>query len=116
MSLAVAAVAGAIAGGIYTLSPMAIWFACGAAAILWVSGRGLPPRERCWIITVLAVAFAIRLALVVGLLVFGAADQAQFNALSGDEQYMIIRSMHQRSLWLALPLTFDPFLDLFDLY
>ena len=110
--------AGIVLGIVYTLSPMTVWFAAGVAAVILLGGYRLPPRERMWVAGLLAVAIAIRAALVAGLFLFGTPDRlyASFNVFFGDEQYMIIRAFRQRAVWLGESMRADAFTDVFEVY
>ncbi len=113
----VAVAAGAALGFVYTLSPMAVWFCVGSFVLVWCGGRGLPARERRWIMGVLIGALALRAAILAALFLLGTPDvQASFSVFFGDEQYMLIRALRQRSLWLGLPMRSDAFTDIFELY
>jgi hypothetical protein len=113
--------AGAIAAGIalgivYTLSPMSVWFLIASAAIVWVGGRDLPPRERRWVRGLLAAAIAVRVLLIAALFLFGTPDHAPFSVFFGDEQYLVFRSWRLRNLWLGSSLTEEAFRDVYDVY
>jgi hypothetical protein len=114
----IAVLVGVLVGGVYTLSPMTVWFVLGAAALLRLAVRGLPPREQRWIAALLVGAFAIRVAMVGALFLFGSPDRiyVPFNVFFGDEQYMIVRALRIRAIWLGLPMRFDAFTEAYELY
>ena len=114
----IAAIAGVVIGCVYTLSPMTVWFVLGAAALLRIGVRGLPPREQRWIGGLLFGAMAIRLAMVAALFLFGSPDRiyVPFNVFFGDEQYMIVRALRLRAIWLGLPMRIDAFSDAYEVY
>ena len=114
----IAGLIGVVVGGVYTLSPMTVWFVLGAAALLRIAVRGLPPREQRWIAALLVGALAIRVAMVAALFLFGSPDRiyVPFNVFFGDEQYMIVRALRIRAIWLGLPMQFDAFADAYQLY
>jgi hypothetical protein len=112
-----AAVAAGIAlGFVYTLSPLTVW--CGAASVVvvWWAGRGLPVREARWVRGLLAAAIAVRAVMVAALFLFGSGDHMWFNVFFGDEQYVIVRSLRLRHLWLGSPISLEALFDVFDLY
>jgi hypothetical protein len=51
-------------------------------------------------------ALAIRVAMVAALFLFGSPDRiyVPFNVFFGDEQYMIVRALRIRAIWLGLPM------------
>jgi hypothetical protein len=111
-----AVLAGLLIGVAYTLSPLSVWFAVGGAALIALGGRGLPPRERRWIRGLLVAAIGIRAALAAALFLFGSADHMWFNTFFGDEQYVIVRSLRLRTLWLDGPISREALFDVFDMY
>jgi hypothetical protein len=111
-----AILAGVLLGFLYTLSPMTVWFVPASVAIVMWAGRSLPPRERRWIRGLLVGAILVRVFAVAALFLFGTPDYASFNVFFGDEQYMVIRSIRLRNLWLGLPLSPEAFVDVFDSY
>ena len=54
-------------GFLYTLSPVGVWCGVGVVGLLTWAGRGLPDRERRWLLSLLAVALGLRLLVVIGL-------------------------------------------------
>jgi hypothetical protein len=114
MPLAIAA--GALLGIVYTLSPLTVWFAMASVLIIWTGTRGLPPGEARWVARILAGAIAVRVVIVAALFLFGTADHLWFNTFFGDEQYLLVRSLRLRHLWLGSPISLEALFDLFDLY
>jgi hypothetical protein len=114
----IAVLVGVVVGCVYTLSPMTVWFVLGAAVLLRVAVRGLPTREQRWIAALLIGAMAIRVAMVGALFLFGSPDRiyVPFNVFFGDEQYMIVRALRMRAIWLGLPMRFEAFTDAHELY
>jgi hypothetical protein len=113
-----AVIAGAALGIAYTLSPMAIWFIVGAAAVLWIAVRGLSAREQRWVAGVIVCAMTIRVAMVAALFLFGTPDRiyVPFNVFFGDEQYMIVRALRERAIWLGATMRPDAFMEAFEVY
>jgi len=110
--------AGVVLGLLYTLSPMTLWFIAAGAALVWYAGRDLPARERRWVSALLVGAMAVRAAMVAALLLFGTPDRVYvpFNVFFGDEQYMIIRALRQRALWLGSSIRAEAFANVFEQY
>lgn len=115
---ALAVVIGIALGAVYTLSPMTVWFVVGVAVLLGMAVRGLSPRERRWIAALLAGAMAVRAAMMAALFLFGSPDRiyVPFNVFFGDEQYMIVRALRQRAIWLGLSMRVEAFSDAFEVY
>lgn len=107
---------GVLLGIVYTLSPLTVWFAVASASILWIGGRRLPAREQRWVRGLLAVAIAVRVLLMAALFLFGTSDHGSFNVFFGDEQYLLVRSLRLRNLWLGAPLSLEALFDVFDAY
>lgn len=114
----IALVLGVALGCVYTLSPMAVWFVVGAAALVRIAMRGLSAREGRWVAGLLIGAMAARAVMVAALFLFGSPDRiyVPFNVFFGDEQYLIVRALRQRALWLGLPMRVEAFSDAFELY
>ncbi len=113
-----AVVIGIAVGAVYTLSPMSVWFAVGAVAVIWCSRRGLPAREGRWIAGLLVAALAVRAAMIAALFLFGSPDTiyVPFNVFFGDEQYNLVRAMRLRAFWLGASIRQESFLNIFELY
>ncbi len=109
---------GVVIGCVYTLSPMTVWFLVCASVLLRIAVRGLPAREQRWIAALLVGAMAIRVAMVAALFLFGSPDRiyVPFNVFFGDEQYMIVRALRLRAIFLGLPMRIDAFSDAYELY
>lgn len=98
--LALALVAAAI---VAMLSPLTLWFAVAIVGAVGLLVRGLEPSERRWVVGIVAVAVALRLAALGAL--FLSADHARvpFASLFGDEDYFIKRSLWLRNVSLGVP-------------
>jgi hypothetical protein len=112
----VAVAAGAVLGVIYTLSPLTVWFAAASVLLIRLGTRGLPAREARWIGSVLVAAIAVRGVIVGGLFLLGTPDHMWFNTFFGDEQYLLVRSLRLRHLWLGSPISLEALFDVFDSY
>ena len=112
----VAVSVGALLGIVYTLSPLTVWSAAASVLIVRLATRGLPPREARWVGGVLVSAIAVRVALIAGLFLLGSPDQMWFNTFFGDEQYLLVRSLRLRHLWLGAPVSLEALFDVFDSY
>src|SRR5579862_1211478 len=108
--------AGVLLGSAYTLSPLTVWFVATSVLLVWAGGRGLPPREQRWVRGLLIAGLAVRVLLVGGLFLFGTPDHTWFSVFFGDEQYVLIRSLRLRDLWLRSPLSLEALSDIFDSY
>jgi hypothetical protein len=95
---------GAVAGLVYTLSPLTVLCGLALIAIIGWGSRGLTPRERRWFLTLVIVAIVARVILVAGL--FMAADPDKpFATFFGDEELFKNRSIWLRNLSLELPMS-----------
>jgi len=114
----IAIAAGVALGFLYSLSPMSVWFVVLGAALVRLAMRGLSPREARWVAGLLITAMAIRAVIVAALFLFGSPDRiyVPFNVFFGDEQYMIVRALRQRAVWLDLPMRVEQFSDAFEIY
>lgn len=108
-----AAVAGAIIGLVYTLSPLTV-LVLAALPLLWRwAGRDLSDRERRWLTVVLCVAVAARLIAIGGL--FLSADSARpFANFFGDEEFFKRRSIWMRNIGLGVPIAGSDVIYAFD--
>jgi hypothetical protein len=109
---------GVVLGIAYTASPLTIWFIPAAAALTWWAGRGASPREQRWIVGLILATIGVRLALLAGLFLFGEPDipHVPFTVFFGDEQYLIVRTLRQRALWLGSTMNNEAFEGVFELY
>jgi hypothetical protein len=99
--LVLSAVAIGIAlGAGYAASPLTLWFAVAMIVVFAWAGRGLPARERQWICGMLAVAIALRLALIAVL--FLTSDHHEYGSFfwDGDGVYLKRRALWIRNVWL----------------
>jgi hypothetical protein len=107
---------GIATGVIYTLSPLAVWFAIAVALIVWSFGRGLDAGERRRVRIVVIVALAARV-LAVALLFLGTNhNQVPFGSFFGDEAYFLYRSMWLRNIGLGIPIHRADLIYAFDDY
>lgn len=115
LPVAVACVAGALVGALYTLSPMLVWFGVAMVPLFAWVGRGLGGRERTWVFALLGSAVALRLfALVIFYFVTRPVDGAfvglmtlpddSFPVLIPDEWYLAHKARMLRYAALGIPL------------
>ena len=92
--------AGIVLGAIFTGSPLALVSLLAAAAVIGLSGRGLPDDERRVLATVLTAALAVRVALVMALVVTALPqlNDLAIGSLSGDDAYYLGRAIRARDL------------------
>jgi hypothetical protein len=112
-----ATVAGGIALGlVYALSPLAVWFALAMWVVVAWAAHDLEGVERRWVIGLLVVAIAARVAAIGGL--FAVTDHAAvpFGSFFGDEEYFIRRSMWLRNVALGIPIHRADLIYAFDEY
>src|SRR3954467_13070917 len=89
------AAGGAIAGALYTLSPLGIYGLALVGLAIALAGAGLPATERQQLTVVLVVAILVRL-LVLGAVFVRATpmhDDQFVASYSGDEAYSLARAM-----------------------
>lgn len=105
--------AGVALGVVYSLSPLTV---LGLTLLVGVSrwaSRGLSARERQWFFVLIAVAVALRLAIVAGMLLF--ADPGQpFATLFGDEQFFKNRAVWMRNIGMGVPVSAADFIYAFQ--
>jgi hypothetical protein len=104
-----AAIAGAVAGVAYTLSPFAALFAALAVLLFWWALRGLDGIERRRVCGLLAVATMLRLAAIAALLLTTTPAQ-HFNAYFPDGRFAIARSWWILNIWQGV--TIGPLYEL----
>lgn len=100
-TLLVATAAGAMIGVSYAMSPMTVWFALACVGLAAWAGRGLPPRERRWVLGTLGVAIILRVVPVLALfLLRGPRDQYSVSFFfDGDGAGNILRSVWISTFW-----------------
>lgn len=98
--LAIVLLAAAAVGCV--LSPLTVWFAFAIVAVVGLLVRGLEPGERRWVIAIVAVAVALRLAVIAGLFLSADRMRVPFAVLFGDEDYFIKRSLWLRNVSLGI--------------
>src|SRR5215470_5702468 len=107
---------GVLLGVLYTLSPLTIAVAAGAAAMIAVSGRGLPDQERRWLVGILAIACALRVVVVAALFLVSPHNSQGAGILFGDESYALYRSWRIRDVLLGIPILKYDYLIAYDIY
>jgi hypothetical protein len=98
--LAVAVLAGAAIGAVYSVTPLTLYVIAGAVLIIPRLARGLPLVERRWLTAIVAAAVVARLV-AVGVTVLGYTpvhDDLFVGAASGDEAYAMSRALRSRSI------------------
>lgn len=107
---------GAILGVAYTLSPLSIWFAAGAFALLIAATRGLPEHERRAVMIIIGLALLARIVVVVALLLMSPHDSQGALMLFGDEAYAQRRALRLRLIWGRMPGSPWDYTNAFDEY
>jgi hypothetical protein len=85
---------------VFTASPLGIAVLCMAPVVALLAGRHLDARDRRILLTVLAAAFAARLAAVLLLFVSGLPDvnSLSLGSLTGDQAYNVGRALRARDI------------------
>jgi hypothetical protein len=107
-----------LVGFLYTLSPVGVWCGVGVVGLFTWAGRGLPDRERRWLLSLLAVALGLRLLVVIGLFLLTDPDQRPLVSFffDGDGQYIKQKSLWFRNWWLNVPIHQYYFRQAFENY
>jgi hypothetical protein len=108
--------AGVLLGLMYTASPLTVWATAGAAALVGLAVRDLPPDERRRLARLLIVAFGLRVLAVAVLFLVSPHDDQAAGVLFGDEAYALERAWRVRALRIGLPLAKYDYLVAFDEY
>ncbi len=104
-----------MAGGIvYVLSPLTVWVAVAAIAIVSWAERGIEGEERRWLRFVLVAAIVLRVAAVLALFMTANHNTTPFATFFGDEEFFIKRSIWLRNLALGVPIHSADFIYAFD--
>lgn len=82
----------------YVLSPLTLITLALAVASLRLVCGGLPARERRWVIGLLALALALRVAAIGAIFLSAPHDNQAVAVLSGDEAQMQSRAMRMRDI------------------
>jgi len=108
-----AIVAGVAVGVAYTLSPLTVLFGALLVPLWRWASAGLTGTERRWIMTVFAIAVAIRFAAIAGL--FMTADPAiPYANFFGDEEFFKRKTTWLRNVAMGIPISTADFLYAFD--
>jgi hypothetical protein len=118
----VACVTGVLIGGLYTMSPMTVWFGVAMVSLFAWAGRGLGRRERSWLLVLLGAAVAFRLLALAGVLllarpvdgafvILSPAPDGSFPVLIPDEWYFSFRARLVRYMALGIPLGSGEYLE-----
>jgi len=75
-------------GVAYTLSPLTIVVACGAVAMVYLSGRGLPGTERRYLAAILIVATLAGVCRIAFLLAGGRFDRRPALVEQSDDEQL----------------------------
>ena len=103
-ALRLAIAAGLFGGVVYALSPLTVWFSLAMVLLVRWALQGLSGGERRWVLALLLIAIALRVAAVAALFISTDHTQVPFGVFFGDEEYYIRRSIWMRNLALGLPL------------
>jgi hypothetical protein len=98
-----AVMAGIVVGIAYAGSPLTIWFALAAWALMKWAAHDLPSDERALLRGLLAAALLIRVLAVAALFVVTDHAQVPFATFVGDEAFFIRRSIWLRNIALGIP-------------
>ena len=105
---------GLLAGVVYALSPLTVWFALAIVVIVQSACKGVDGTERRWLLALLLAAIALRVVAVAALFASTDHGRVPFSVFFGDEEYYIRRSIWMRNVWLGLPLHTADLIYLFD--
>ena len=99
----IACAAGAVAGLLYTLSPMTVWFGIAIVAVFRWAGAGICGRERTWLFCVLGCAVLLRLLVLAAFFLLTYSGDSSFPVLIPDETYIAFRARLVRDTALQVP-------------
>lgn len=104
MSSLILILLGGAVGVVYTASPLGVWAAVGAIAMLFASGRGLPAGERHMLVMVLIAALVARVAAIAAMAVIAIPELSDLavSTVAGDENYNLARALRVRDIALGL--------------
>ncbi len=109
-----AVLAGAAIGVVYALSPLTVWFALAAFAIVRWAEHGIDGDERRRLRLLLIAATVLRVLAVVVLFARTDHRTTPFATFFGDEEFFIKRSISLRNLALGVPIHSADFIYAFD--
>jgi hypothetical protein len=89
-------------GVAWMLSPLTVLFSVAIVAIVRLGIRDLDGDERRWATTLIVVAIALRLLIIVVLFLATNHDQVPFGRFFADEEYFIKRSLWLRNVTLGI--------------
>ena len=108
-----AVVTGVGVGFAYTMSPLTVLFVAMLLPLWRWASSGLTGTERRWVMTVFAVAVAVRFAAIAGL--FLTADPAiPYANFFGDEEFFKRKTTWLRNVAMGIPISTADFLYAFD--
>src|SRR5205085_7386482 len=87
-----AAVAGIVAGAVYTMSATTVWFLLLLPVFFAWAQDALGTRERRWVLRVLGLAVAARLLALAGFFLTADSFADPFGVLIGDERFILTQS------------------------
>ncbi|MBY0493471.1 MAG: hypothetical protein K2Y23_04600 [Cyanobacteria bacterium] len=104
---------GVVLGVLYTLSPLTVLCLAALAVLVWRISRELTARERAWLITVVGIAVAIRLAAIAVLFLLADPSRPYANFF-GDEELFKSRTIWLRNIGFGLPVSPADMIYVFD--
>jgi hypothetical protein len=110
----IAAPAGVVAGIVYLLSPLTIWFAVAMVLLVRWAVKDLAEGDRRWVVGLLLIAITLRVLAVAGLFLWTDHTRIPFGVFFGDEEYYLRRSIWMRNLAVGLPLHSADLIYMFD--
>ena len=103
----VSTASGVALGLAYSLSAMLVCFGLAVPFLFAWAGRGVPPRERRWVLGLLGAAMAARLLTLAVLFMLTDHERQAFATLFGDEMHITLTSLWLRNIALKIPI--EPF-------
>lgn len=101
-------------GVAYALSPLTVIVALALIPLCWWAAKDLPPLERRYVLAMLAVAAALRVAAVAWLFVTADPNAGSFAKFFGDEEFFQLRGFWGYSLWMGIPISKESLLYAYD--
>lgn len=111
-----AIVAGVVVGLLSMMSMLLVLLAVSFWLLIRAATRDLGPRERRWVVALVSIALALRVAAIASLVLQVDPSRGSFAAFFGDGLYAIKRSIWLRNSALGIPIAPEYFTLAFDPY
>jgi hypothetical protein len=106
--------AGAVIGAAYALSPLTVIVLLAFVPLVRWAAKDLPTDERRYVMSLLGLAIALRVAAVAWLFLAADRNAGSFATFFGDEEFFLLRGFRLYNVWMGIPISTESLLYAYD--